>query len=61
MAIRRYEVKRRHFGDRDYSEGDIREADENDVLHLVDTGVLAEAAPEAPAPAAAKTDSRKGR
>lgn len=47
MAITKYEVKRRHFGDREYDEGDIREADSADVKHLVDGGVLAEPAPKA--------------
>lgn len=45
MSITKYEVKRRHFGDRDYFEGDIREAEPAEVKHLVDGGVLAAPAP----------------
>ncbi|MFG6083914.1 hypothetical protein ACEUZ9_000149 [Paracoccus litorisediminis] len=42
MAITKYEVKRRHFGDKDYFEGDTREADPSDVQHLLENGILAE-------------------
>lgn len=33
----KYTVLRRHDGDKSYEAGDIREADENDVRHLVGT------------------------
>jgi hypothetical protein len=33
----KYNVLRRHDGDKPYGEGDIREADPNDVRHLVGT------------------------
>lgn len=39
-----YKVKRDHFGDKFYSEGDEREADPNLVVHLVKNGVLEEKA-----------------
>ncbi len=48
MAKTSYIVKRRHFGDKDYFEGDIREAAPAEVLHLVEQGVLEEAKAEAP-------------
>lgn len=35
-----YKVLRRHDGDKEYHEGDIREATPADVAHLVDLGVL---------------------
>lgn len=38
----KYLVKRVHFGDRMYQEGDEREANPNDVQHLINKGVLAE-------------------
>lgn len=47
MAITKYEVKRRHLGDKDYFDGDEREADANEVQHLVANGVLVEAKPPA--------------
>lgn len=47
MAIMKYEVKRQHFGDRMYEPGDEREADANEVQHLVANGVLVEARPPA--------------
>lgn len=37
----KYIVKRAHQGDQWYDEGDEREANEADVKHLVDNGVLA--------------------
>lgn len=43
MAIMKYEVKRQHFGDRMYESGDEREADDREVKHLVENGVLVEA------------------
>ena len=36
----KFEVLRRHRGDRDYRPGDEREANESDVVHLVRAGVL---------------------
>ncbi|WP_010116647.1 hypothetical protein [Acinetobacter sp. P8-3-8] len=38
----KYLVKRVHFGDRMYYEGEEREANPNDVQHLLNKGVLAE-------------------
>lgn len=35
-----FKVLRQHHGDKLYSEGDIREAEEQDVAHLVANGVL---------------------
>lgn len=35
-----FEVMRQHLGDRFYSEGDTREANEKDVMHLIKNGVL---------------------
>lgn len=35
-----FEVMRQHLGDRFYSEGDTREANEQDVMHLIKNGVL---------------------
>lgn len=35
-----FEVMRQHLGDRFYNEGDIREANEPDVAHLIKNGVL---------------------
>ena len=36
----KYDVLRRHIGDKFYEEGDEREANESDVVHLVKSGVL---------------------
>ena len=36
----KYFVKRPHFGDKAYRRGDIREASENDVKHLVERGLI---------------------
>ena len=38
----KYEVKREHYGDKNYTTGDVREANPNDVRHLVEKGVLVE-------------------
>lgn len=35
-----FEVMRQHLGDRFYNEGDTREANEQDVMHLIKNGVL---------------------
>lgn len=35
-----YKVLRQHHGDQLYAAGDTREADERDVAHLVENGVL---------------------
>lgn len=48
----KFKVLRAHYGDRDYAEGDEREASEADVAHLVASGVLAPAG-------AAKSDAQK--
>lgn len=39
----KYEVKRQHYGDKLYVEGDEREADPKDVAELVKRGILVEA------------------
>jgi len=68
----KFKVLREHYADKLYVEGDEREANEADVKHLVDGGVLkasgskSEAAPAnkaeaAPANKAETTTSRKSR
>ncbi|WP_044026783.1 MULTISPECIES: hypothetical protein [Roseobacteraceae] len=44
--MEKYEVMRRHQGDKFYEEGDTREAKPSDVAHLVVNGVLRKKAPE---------------
>lgn len=39
----KFEVLRHHEGDRSYAPGDVREAEEAEVRHLVASGVLSEA------------------
>lgn len=36
----KFEVIRQHYGDKLYMPGDMRDATENDVKHLVSSGVL---------------------
>ena len=36
----KFKVLRQHHGDQPYAEGDTREANERDVAHLVENGVL---------------------
>lgn len=36
----KFTVQREHLGDRFYKTGDTREADEIDVVHLVNSGIL---------------------
>lgn len=36
----KFKVTRQHYGDRLYAAGDVREANEGDVAHLVKQGVL---------------------
>ncbi len=43
----KFDVLRRHIGDKLYEEGDQRDADERDVAHLVRNGVLRPAIGEA--------------
>lgn len=38
--MKTYAVNRKHYGDRTYVPGDVREANEADVAHLVRNGVL---------------------
>lgn len=53
--MKSYEVLRQHLGDKQYFKGDQRKADEADVKHLIDRGVLREAKSEkAPANKAEK-------
>lgn len=40
----KYDVLRQHLGDKAYAKGDVRDAREADVAHLVRLGVLAEKA-----------------
>ena len=60
----KFEVLRRHIGDKPYEPGDFREATESDVKHLVDGGVLrrvqekAEPAPKNKAETAPKNKGR---
>lgn len=44
-----YDVKRRHYGDKLYEEGDTREAMPGDVAHLIYSGVLVERGKTKPA------------
>jgi len=54
----KYIVLREHHGDREYRNGDMREAAPADVLHLVALGVLAER-PEPARQAAPTTKAAK--
>lgn len=68
----KFKVLRQHYGDKQYFAGDEREANEADVAHLVEVGVLekagsksedaplnkAEAAPANKAEAASKSKSQ---
>lgn len=56
MAI--YKVKREHYGDKFYRTGEQREANPNDVKHLVAIGVLAEAS-EVVEPKVKKTPAKQ--
>ncbi|WP_427024716.1 hypothetical protein ACP4J4_01755 [Aureimonas ureilytica] len=50
--MEQFEVVREHLGDRLYAAGEVREAKEADVVHLVRNGVLRVAGEKgAPAPA----------
>jgi hypothetical protein len=48
--IMKYDVLRRHIGDKLYEQGDQREAEERDVAHLVKNGVLRPASGDAEKP-----------
>ena len=41
----KYQVLRQHYGDKLYLSGDVREAEDRDVAHLVKQGVLKAEAP----------------
>ncbi|MFK0338719.1 hypothetical protein ACIQT7_15735 [Agrobacterium deltaense] len=45
--MKTYEVLRQHLGDKMYMPGDVREADQGEVQHLIDRGVLRETKPKA--------------
>jgi hypothetical protein len=55
----KFAVKREHFGDKMYMTGDVREANETEVAHLIKAGVLekAERAPKNKAEKASKNKS----
>lgn len=48
----KYQVLRRHLGDKDYYPGDEREAEPRDVAHLVERGILKAVREKAPEPEA---------
>lgn len=48
--MKNYTVLRQHLGDKMYMPGDLREAAESDVRHLVECGVIEEAKAEKPLP-----------
>lgn len=53
----KYKVLRQHLGDKMYMPGDEREADEHEVKHLVDRGVLSPEGAKADAPKANKAEN----
>ena len=59
MAVKNFKVRRYHIGDKEYFVGDIREADEHVVAHLIPS-VLVEIAPE-PAPEPPAPENKKGK
>lgn len=61
MAIKvTYDVKREHFGDKQYVNGDTRELEPNEAKRLVELGVLAEQKlAKAPETKAVKAPSNK--
>ncbi|RVL53949.1 hypothetical protein [Sinorhizobium meliloti] len=52
----KFKVLRQHLGDKMYMPGDVREADQHEVAHLVDRGVLAPEGTKADAPKANKAE-----
>lgn len=59
MSIKRYEVLRSHSGDKEYAVGDVREAREQEVKHLIprclrELGEGEEPTPKKTKPSAAK-------
>lgn len=52
--MKTYDVLRQHLGDKQYWAGETREANEADVKHLVEKGILKEAKGKAESPAANK-------
>lgn len=56
--MKKFKVLESHLGDKNdpYEIGDIREADENEVKHLVDAGLLEDAEAGDKKPAAKKAD-----
>ena len=42
----KYKVLREHYGEKFYAEGDEREANPNEVKHLINNGVLTESIEE---------------
>ena len=55
-----YDVKREHYGDKYYQTGDKRTANQADVKHLVDKGVLVESVEE-PKPKTTKTTAKQAK
>jgi hypothetical protein len=61
-ATMKFEVMRRHLGDKIYEPGDTRDASENEVAHLVKAGILRKAAEKAePAAPKNKAETRAPR
>ncbi|MCA1368079.1 hypothetical protein I6F15_11765 [Bradyrhizobium sp. BRP14] len=52
----KFKVLRQHLGDKMYMPGDEREADEHEVRHLVDRGVLVPRKAKADAPVGNKAE-----
>lgn len=55
----KFNVTRRHLGDKLYEPGDEREATKGDVQHLIDAGILVPPENKATAPAETKTKAPK--
>lgn len=53
-----FKVLRRHDGDKEYHEGDVRTAEAADVKHLVDLGVLQPVRAKAEAPLKNKAEPK---
>lgn len=58
-VMMKFNVTRRHLGDKLYEPGDEREATKGDVQHLIDAGILVPPENKATAPAETKTKAPK--